>query len=66
MKSGSPQIAAMYLHCPHCGESFDDTQDGSQLVSMHNFRPEQVGKPVTCSACGEQYRVPTSMRKVFP
>lgn len=63
--SARVEVAAMYANCPECGESYDGSEDGSQLLSMHNFKPEQVGQVVTCMACGEQYRLPAALRKVF-
>jgi RNase P subunit RPR2 len=65
MKTGKTQIAAMYVNCPECGESYDGTQDGSQHISIHNICVEQIGKPVTCQACGEQYRLPASLRRML-
>jgi hypothetical protein len=58
-------IAAVYADCPHCGQGFEQTEDGSMLLSLHNFKPEQIGQVVTCYACGGQYRLPASIRKVF-
>ena len=66
MKTGRRQIAAMYVDCPYCGESYDGTQDGSMLISMHNVHLEEVGQPVRCSACSQQYRLPTALRKCWP
>jgi len=59
------QVAAVYLNCPHCGEGFQNTEDGSMLVSMHNFRPEQIGTVVTCYACNGTYRIPARAKVVF-
>lgn len=65
MKSGTVQIAAVYIGCPTCGEAFQDTDDGSMLVSMHNFKPTQIGTVATCFACGERYRIPKRASVVF-
>lgn len=65
MKSGVVQIAAVYINCPTCGEGFANTADGSMIISMHNFKPDQIGKVVECFACGERYRIPRTARKVF-
>lgn len=66
MKTGKIQIAAVYVNCPECGESFDRTDDGSQHISMQNIPTELIGKPVTCNGCGAQYRLPAGVRKVLP
>lgn len=63
--SARTEIAAMYASCPHCNEDFQDTDDGSMLLSMHNLKPEQIGQVVTCWACENQYRLPASLKKVF-
>jgi uncharacterized protein with PIN domain len=63
--SANIEIAAVYANCPTCGESFEATEDGSMLISMHNFKPEQIGQIATCVACGQQYRLPASIRRVF-
>lgn len=65
MKTAVVSIAAMYADCPTCGEGFEATDDGSMLLSLHNFRPEQIGNVATCHACGERYRLPASLKKVF-
>lgn len=63
--SAKVSVAAVYADCPNCGYGLSDTEDGSMLISLRNFKPEQIGKVVTCYACGQQYRLPVSIRKVF-
>ena len=66
MKTGVVQLAAVYVNCPHCGESFEGSDDGSMLLSMHNMNPERIGEVVTCWACAQQYKLPAGIRRVFP
>lgn len=63
--SAKVSVAAVYADCPNCYQGFSGTEDGSMLISLHNFKPEQIGQVVTCYTCGQQYRLPASIRKVF-
>lgn len=65
MKSAVVEVVAVYANCPTCGEGFANTEDGSMVISMHNFKPEQIGTVVECFACGEKYRLPKAISKVF-
>lgn len=65
MKTASVQTAAVYINCPHCNESFEATDDGSMLVSMHNFSPDRIGQTVQCWACHQAYRLPKRASVVF-
>lgn len=56
MKTATTTPAAVYVNCPHCGESVDEPMSGSQMWTEYDM--PKPGTVMTCYACGERFKAP--------
>lgn len=58
VKYAKPQVASIWLDCPHCGEG-QVNADGSLMIDLHDamFTGAGSGKMFTCQSCGRTFRI---------